>query len=139
MIIDSGARRSGKTTRLVEWARKRPTRIILTFNYRRAKQIESDFPDIAGKVYDIENYINNQNKFLPRHVTPDEIGIDDLELGLQRLLGAPVSQVSISNAYTMKDIKQRDQISRQEKYVSKARKKVNNFLFTHSLWGLITT
>lgn len=105
MIIDNGARRSGKTTRLVEWARKRPTRIILTFSYCRAKQIERDFPDIAGKVYDIENYINNHNKlFLLSYVKPDEIGIDDLELGLQRLLGASVSQVSLSNAYTLKEI-----------------------------------
>ena len=106
MIIDNGARRSGKTTRLVEWARKRPTRVILTFSYCRAKQIERDFPDIAGKVYDIENYINNHNKSLLSDVKPDDIGIDDLELGLQRLLGAPVRQVSLSNAYTLKDIKQ---------------------------------
>lgn len=117
MIIDNGARRSGKTTRLVEWARKGPARIILTFSYCRAKQIERDFPDIAGKVYDIENYISSHNKFLLSYVKPDEIGIDDLELGLQRLLGAPVSQVSLSNAYTLKDIRQSNQFLRQEKHV----------------------
>lgn len=94
MIIDDNPRRSGKTTRMVMWAREDSRRVILTFSYHRAIQIQREFPDMAGRVFDFYDFQHGRQNGLRNHEC--EIGIDDLDMVLATMLGFPVRRASFS-------------------------------------------
>lgn len=103
MIIDENPRQSGKTTRMVMWARENSRRVILTFSYHRTMQIEREFPDMRGRVFDFEEY-RRVRQVGQRH-DAHEIGIDDLDIVLSIIFRFPIGRVSFSIAGVRQDMR----------------------------------
>jgi hypothetical protein len=94
MKFDIGDRQTGKSTRIIDWAREDDRRRLIVFNHKRARQIEKDHPILEGRVISVNSLASLRGHDI-------EIGIDDLESVLPQLLGtgrSPVSYVTATEA-----------------------------------------
>jgi hypothetical protein len=56
MKIDYSPRASGKTTRMIEWLRENPQRILVTFNHAEENRLKHEYPDLSMRILEWRSY-----------------------------------------------------------------------------------
>lgn len=89
-------RGAGKTTRMVEWLKDNPTRILITFNNKEAERIRQQFnlePQDANRVLGWQDYLDRKGMGKLRYAN---IGIDNADMILQNMVYDPIENISLS-------------------------------------------
>jgi len=93
MKVDYSKRQAGKTTRLIEWLRERPDRILITFSHAEENRLKREYEDVATRIVDWRSY---QQRYM--HGSPmKEIAIDNADLILEEQFRNKISRISISD------------------------------------------
>jgi hypothetical protein len=91
--IDYSARGAGKTTRLIEWLRQKPERILITVSHNEENRLKRLYPELSTRIVDWRSY---QQRYM--HGSPiKEVSIDNADLILQEMFRQRISRVSISD------------------------------------------
>lgn len=90
MKIDYSPRASGKTTRLIEWLRADPHRLMITFSIREEVRLKEIYRDVAERILDWHSY--QRSSLGSRRI--DQVCIDNVDLLLQRLCRESISLMS---------------------------------------------
>lgn len=92
MEVDYSARRTGKTTRLIEWLREDEGRVMITFSHMEENRLKREFPELSTQIVDWESY---QNRYRQGRKIK-EVGIDNADMILQSMIPEQIKIISIS-------------------------------------------
>lgn len=87
-------RQSGKTTKMIEWLRKDPKRIMITFSYENSKLLARQNPDLAGQFIDINSYMSDW------HMRCRDVGgvaVDNADEILQIILKTRIEEMTMTS------------------------------------------
>lgn len=87
MIIDHTFRRSGKTTRAVNWVRAKDTRILVVINETMRDIMRAEYSDIATRIVTIDE---------AKTLKDVDIAIDNADCLLNEMLGGNVKVMTVS-------------------------------------------
>lgn len=95
-MIELSARGCGKTTRMIEWLRSGPNRLMLVISEQERRRIisEKDNLDLANKIVTFEMY-RRQIRRASQGI--QEIGIDNADIILEDLIGRPISKMTMTD------------------------------------------
>lgn len=92
MNIDYSPRASGKTSRLIDWLREKPNRILITFSHEEENRLKRLYNDLSTRIVEWRSY---QRRYM--HGNPmKHIAIDNADLILQEILAQPIEQITIT-------------------------------------------
>lgn len=94
MILDYSPRRSGKTTRLLNWIAKDPRRLLIVHDSHYAQILRDEKPELAKQICAWSEYMNTGSGFRI-HFT--SVSLDNADMILENLVRLPVHFVSMSD------------------------------------------
>jgi hypothetical protein len=92
MNVDYSPRGSGKTTRLIEWLRGDPKRVLITISHEHEKDLRQLYPELGMQIVGWESY---RRKYRGGHIT--EVAIDNADIILQKMIPEKIAIVTISS------------------------------------------
>ena len=97
MEINISPRRSGKTTRLIDWVKKGEDRVVLFATTEEASYLKKQYPEIADKLYYWIDW--REKKDLNK-----EIGIDNADCVLHKIFGRSIQKLEFNQGLIKKFI-----------------------------------
>jgi hypothetical protein len=95
--IFSSGRQTGKTHHLVEWARERPDRTIITADEREAERLRRTYDLTVEQVVSAQSWSRGHQRYSSN---PRELAVDNLDLWLYTQFGN-VTQVTMTEPAAM--------------------------------------
>ena len=83
MKIYISPRRSGKTTKAVDWLKEKDNRILITFGIQEADRLRELHPNLSKRIMTHREY--RDTFFVTEEKKNQEIGIDNLDQVIQSL------------------------------------------------------
>lgn len=96
MLIDFGPRACGKTTRIIEWLKEAPDRLMITFSHQEALRLKQEYRDEAPRIMCWDCYLQRRKQGTP-HIK--EVSIDNVDIIIEQMVGKKVRVVSITNDF----------------------------------------
>src|SRR4051812_30011734 len=100
MILDISPVRGGKTTRMIEWVRASPHRMILTFSRYEADRLRKRYSDIKDQIIDWHSYHATDAIIRARKAPTEEVAVDNADLILQSLCREKISIITLTDSST---------------------------------------
>ena len=93
MDVDYSPRAAGKTTRMIEWLRANPQRLLITINHLEENRLKRLYPDVSTRILDWESYRHRY----PHGAQMKEAAIDNADIVLEGLLRQRLAKISITD------------------------------------------
>ena len=108
MEINISPRRSGKTTRLIDWVKKGEDRVVLFATTEEASYLKKQYPEIADNLYYWVDW--KEKKDINK-----EIGIDNADCVLHKVFGRSIQKLEF-NQELIKKYMGENNIKKMKKY-----------------------
>ena len=95
MRIYEAGRRRGKTTQILRWFQERSDRVIVVATMAEKDRLLNILPDVNRADYE-SRIIPMRDRVKLRAMSEMQIGIDNLDLVINELMGAPIDYATVT-------------------------------------------
>ncbi len=98
MNIIHEPRGAGKTTKAIEWLRKHPERILITYSHEEENRLKQMYPDCSNRIVDWKSFMEarkNRGTFFSRMQNP-RLMIDNADMFIQKIFDWNVTDLTFT-------------------------------------------